>query len=676
MIAPVLTPQARGLIRDIWGGFAPPPRLTLSEWSDRERVLSSDTAAEPGRWKTSRFEPLRGVMDSITSNQRTAVMKAAQLGFSEILLNVCGYHIDQDPAPILVVQPNTEPMAKDFSADRLAPMIRDTPCLRRKVADEKSRDSKNTILNKTFPGGNISITGANSPTGLRSKPKRVVLFDEVDGYLSSSGSEGDPILLGTKRAANFWNRRIVYISTPTTKGLSRIEKLFEESDKRYYHIACPRCSEPHVLRWSNVKAVKEDNRLSRFICPVCSGEYTNSEKNIAVKNAPIELKEWFKSQGMDSSWIPSDPIKSPGPHNPNGIAGFHISELYSSWRTLAEIVHDWYEAQGDQEQLQVFINTVLGELWVEGGAAVDEHTLAKRCEPWADKVPERVMMITCGIDVQPDRLEMEVVGWCAGEESWSIDVNVIDGDPDIEEGQEGSPWDKLTEYLRQKWDHPRYGPRSIEWTCIDTGGTGTNTTSVYKYVRRHRGDRVFAVKGRGGEGIPVVSRPSKKGTGRKAQFGINLYTVGTDLAKSIIYRRLRLDDQGPGYCHFPQGRDLKYFEQLTSEKIVTTYIKGMAKRSFHLPGGKRNEALDCRVYAFAALQMAGVKWDALAYRLKQVPVRQYQIKEISKGKEALPPDREENTAQDTRTPREDITPKPLNRRRVQRGNFIFSWRGH
>ena len=227
-----------GLCRDC---LKVPPRLTISEWSDRERMLSSDTAAEPGRWKTSRFEPQRGVMDSITRNQRTVVMKAAQLGFTEIILNTVGFFMDQDPCAVLVVQPNVNPMAQDFSVDRLAPMLRDTPCLRAKVGEAKGRDAKNTKLNKSYPGGNVSVTGANSPTGLRSKPKRVVAFDEVDGYGLSSGKEGDPVLLGIKRAANFWNRRIILISTPTVKGLSRIENEFEKSDKRYYHVPCPRC---------------------------------------------------------------------------------------------------------------------------------------------------------------------------------------------------------------------------------------------------------------------------------------------------------------------------------------------------------------------------------------------------------------------------------------------------
>ena len=609
-------------------------------------------------------------MDSITANQRTAVMKAAQLGFSEILLNCIGYHIDQDPAPMLVVQPNKEPMAKDFSADRLAPMIRDTPCLNRKVSEEKSRDTKNTILNKTFPGGNVSITGAESPAGLRSKPKRVVLFDEVDAYSPSAGNEGDPITLGEKRAANFWNRRFVYISTPTIKGLSRIEKLFEQSDKRYYHIPCPRCGAAHVLKWANVKYEKESARSARFICPECAGEYSNSEKNIAVKNAARLL-------GYEP-WIASEPSKSPGPHNPNGIAGFHISELYSSWRSISEIVHGWFEATGDPEQLQVFFNTVLGELWVEGGLALDEGTLEKRCEDWVTAIPEKAMILTAGADVQADRIEIEVVAWGPGEESWSLDYKVFHGSPDIEEGQEGSPWDLLTDYIRQPWQHPLYGARTIEWTCIDTGGTDSNTTSIYKYARRHRGDRIHAVKGRGGEGVPVISKPSKKGTGKKALFGVDLYMVGTDLAKTIVMRRLRLDSPGPGYCHFPAGRSLKYFEQLTAEKPVTIYKNGFPHRTFILEKGRRNEALDCRVYAFAALTMAGVKWEKLKWRLRNIasglsPQRVQSPEVLTQNQEEDSEETESQTAQDQGEGNDESAKKPIRPRR-RRSNFISAWR--
>jgi len=569
----------------------PPPKLTISEWADRERRLSSDTSAEPGRWRTSRFEPLRGIMDSVTENERTVVMKAAQLGLTEVGLNTVGYFMEQDPSSILYVMPNVQPMGRDFSVDRLAPMIRDTPCLRGKLSTD-TRDTTNTLLNKTFIGGNISITGANAPSGLRSKPKRVVFFDEVDGYPVSAGNEGDPVNLGIKRTANFWNRRIAMISTPTVKGLSRIEIEFEKSDKRYFNIRCPHCDELHVLRWQNVTWKDGDPKTAKFQCPHCEGYYNNAQKNAAVRKG---------------HWIATAPFK--------GIAGFHISELYSSWRSISEIVTDFLAAKDNPEQLQVFINTVLGELWVDGGVPLDAHALLNRCEPYENEVPDRCLILTAGVDTHPDRLQVEVVGWAGGEESWSLSYHTIYGDPEIPEGQPKSPWTSLTDYLRRTWQHPIYGDMIVEWACIDTGGQ--NTQAVYDYVRRHKGDRFFGIKGRGGEGVPIIGKPTRGRTGKKARALIDLYTVGTDQAKNIIYRRLRIEDPGPGYCHFPQGRSLEYFEELTVEKIVTTYVKGYPVRSFVCPKGKRNEALDLRVYAFAALTLAGVQWDRLAYRMKQ-----------------------------------------------------------
>lgn len=643
-----LTPGLRRLMRSFARGMKPPPKLTLSQWSDRFRILSSDTAAEPGRWRTSRFEPMREIMDSITKNQRTAVMKAAQIGATEIVLNACGYYMEQDPSPILVVQPNVQPMANDFSVDRLGPMIRDTPCLRKLMGNDKSRDTSKTKLNKTFPGGNISITGANSPTGLRSKPKRCVFFDEVDGYGLSSGREGDPILLGTKRAANFHNRRIVLISTPTIKGLSRIEKEFEKSDKRYFHIPCPHCDFEHILKWPNVIYDDDDPSTARFRCPNCSQDFSNAQKNSAVRKG---------------RWIATAPWK--------GVAGFHVSELYSSWRTIHEIVNDWIESDGDQEQRQVFINTVLGELWVDGGAPLDEHALAKRCEPYGSEVPDRVLILTAGVDMQPDRLEVEVVGWAAGNESWSIDYYVIYGNPDIPEGEEGSPWDKLTAYLRKRWEHPLYGDMIVSWACVDTGGAGNNTQSAYEYLRRHKGDRWYGIKGRGGDGVPVIGRPSKRGTGKKGARPIDLYTIGTDTAKSIIYRALRLDTPGAGYCHFPTGRELSYFQQLTVEKVVTTYVKGFPKRHFECPKGSRNEALDCRVYAFAALTLAAPQFDKIAYRLKQrakpLPTRPTGAPKLAVKSEP----QEENRAEEKAEPLSESRRKPRTRRRA--GGYVSSW---
>lgn len=586
-------------------------------------------------------------MDSITENEHTVVIKAAQLGFTEIILNACGYFIDQDPSPILVIQPNVEPMAQDFSKDRLAPMIRDTPCLRHKIADAKSRDTSNTILNKTFPGGNISITGANSPTGLRSKPKRVVLMDERSAYPASSGTEGDPAKLAIKRAATFWNRRIVEISTPGIKGFCPIERVFEISDKRYYYIPCPHCGEFHRLTWGNVVWQKDKPETAKIECPHCRWTYNNSLKNIAVK------------KGV---WIATQPGKK--------IAGFHISEIYSSWRTLEELVIDFLEAKDNPELLKVFVNTVLGETWEDAGEVIHANDIEARAENYPAPVPDRAMVLTCGVDVQPDRLECEVVGWGGGEESWSIDYHVIHGDPDIPEGAIGSPWTQLTDYLRKTWKDAFGVEFSIEATCIDTGGA--NTQAVYKYVKTKRGMRVYGIKGQGGEGLPIVGTPQRKRSGKKTGRPIDLYPVGVDQAKHILYRRLRIKEPGPGYCHFPAGRSADYFRQLVAEKIVTKYVKGFPRREFKKKDGERNEALDVRVYAFAALALRGPIWDKVAMRIKMMRAKLVPVISAEAAKPE-PEDPEDETSTEVEDPPE-AGPRKRKKRTRRRGGFVQAWR--
>ncbi len=654
----IQAPESEALIelfRCIAATVRPPPKLTVSEWADKNRRLSSEASSEVGQWRTSRAEYQRGMMDATGDPTvwKTVFMTSAQIGKTEIVNNIVGYHIDHDPGPILVVQP-TKAFAETWSKDRLAPMLRDTPCLKGRVADVKSRDSGNTITHKAFPGGHISCVGANAPTDLAGRPIRILLEDERDRYPASAGTEGDPGKLCEKRTNNFWNRKIVVTSTPTIKGLSPIERDYESSDKRRFYIPCPNpeCEEPHLLQWANVIWDKGAPETARFKCPHCSFEYGNGQKNRAVAKG---------------HWRATAPFK--------GIAGFHINELYSPWRTIEQIVNDFLLSKDSPELLKVFVNTVLGETWEEGGLSINEHDLEQRCENYAAPVPGRVLLLTAGVDTHPDRLEMEVVGWAGGEESWSIDTHVIWGDPDIPEGEPHSPWTDLTAYLRKAWKHELYGEMSIDWTCIDTGGQ--NTQAVYAYVKRHKGDRFFGIKGLAGEGVPIVGTPQRKRTGKKARLPIDLYIVGTDQAKNIIYRRLRLDDHGAGYCHFPKGRPIEWFRQLTAEKITTEYKRGFPRRTFTKPSGARNEALDCRVYAFAALTLASPQFDKIAFRLKArrkpLPTRPEPKESIVAIEEDPPPESVEleASAQEEQPSKPQAKRKPPRPRR--RGGFVGNW---
>lgn len=504
-------------------------------------------------------------------------MAAAQTGKSEALLNLIGYHIDLDPAPILIMQPSLE-MARAFSQDRItAGLIDTTPCLRGKVADAKAKDSGNTILSKSFPGGHVTLVGSNSPASLASRPIRIVMCDEVDRYPASAGEEGDPIALAKKRSATFWNRKIMLTSTPTVKGASRIEAAYEESDQRRYFVKCPHCGDSFAMTWHHVHWDEGNPKSACVVCEHCGVHWSDSDRHNAVRHG---------------EWIATAPF--------NGVAGFHLNALISPWVILSDLVEEFVSAKKDPMRLRTFINTALAETWEEQGDTVDEHTVAKRRENY-EGIPEDVVMLTAGVDVQDDRLEVEIVGWGMGEESWSIDYRVIYGDP-------SSPriWGQLDEIIQSKYDHPMGEELTIRATCVDSGGH--HTRAVYNYAKTRAGFRVFAIKGVGGEGKPIVGRASRNNVGK-----IPLYAVGVDTAKELHYARLKIDEPGPGYCHFPAVRDEEYFKQLTAEKLITKYHKGYPRRTW-VKTRTRNEALDVRIYAIAAFAILNINMDSLARR--------------------------------------------------------------
>ena len=502
-------------------------------------------------------------------------MAGAQLGKSEALLNIIGYHIEHDPSPILLMQPTVE-MAQSFSKDRITSgLLNTTPSIKGKVKDPRARDSGNTTLHKTFPGGAISLVGANSPAGLASRPIRVVLCDEVDRYPLSAGEEGDPVALATKRAMTFWNRKIVLVSTPTEKGASRIEAAYEESDKRRFYVPCPHCDEMQTLKWSGVQWSEKDPSTAMYYCEECGAGWTDAQRQKA-----ISLGEWRASL----------PFK--------GVAGFHISALYSPWVSLPDAADEFLKSKRDPMRLKTWVNTFLGETWEDQGEQVDEHDLINRSEDWGEELPDDVLLLTAGVDVQDDRLELEIVGWGRGEESWSIEYKTLYGDPSTAE-----LWMRLDSTLQQRFKHPTHGDMILRAACVDSGGHYTQ--QVYNYCRARSGRRVFAIKGIGGEGKPVVGRPSKNNIGK-----INLFPVGVDTTKELVYSRLKIADEGEGYCHFPTGRSEEYFRMLTAEKKVTKYFKGRPRREW-VKIRTRNEALDCRVYATAALGILNLNLEAV-----------------------------------------------------------------
>ncbi len=565
----------------------PPPILSVSQWSEKNMVLSADYSASTGRFRAYPYQ--NGIMDSMTDpkNKTVTVMKSARVGYTQILNNAFGYFIHHDPSPILIVQPRNSD-AEDHSKKVIAPMLRDVPALASLSGDPKSKISNQTILVKQFPNSSsVKLIGADSPGGFRRVTVRVVMFDEIDGYPSGgAGAEGDQIALGIKRTETFWNRVIILGSTPTNKGVSRIEKSWLNSDMRRYFVPCPHCQTYQVLEWGGVDTPHGIKWLRNEL-----GEYIEDSGYYACINGCVieeNHKEWMVRQG---EWRATAPFR--------GHAGFHIWSGYSllpnaGWSRLVE---EWLDVHKDPLQRKTFYNLVLGEPYEDrGDSALAESKLLERCEIWADEVPEGVGVLTAGIDFQYDRCEIEVVGWGRYEESWSIAYETIHGDID-----DPDFWGNIDRYLSKKFRGFDGRPFVIAAACLDSGGQEGHTQKVYDFCKARLGRRVWAIKGesaRGGQRSPIW--PTKKPTSRTKKT-YRPIILGVNTAKDVIRHRLHIEQAGPGYMHFPSDRDLGYFQQLTAERSVRKEERGQIYRVWELPAGRANEALDCRVYAYAAL---------------------------------------------------------------------------
>lgn len=499
------------------------------------------------------------------------VQSSAQIGKTEAVLNVVGFYIDQDPAPILVLQPTLE-MGQAFSKDRLAPMLRDTPALHGKVKDARARDSGNTLLHKTFPGGHITIAGANSAASLASRPIRVLLADEVDRYPVSAGTEGDPISLARKRTTTFWNRKVLLVSTPTIKGQSRIEAAYKESDQRQFLVPCPDCGEEQRLVWSQVRWPEGKPVAAEYCCEHCGVLWSDAKRWGAVRNGRWQASGEFE-----------------------GIAGFHLSELYSPWRALGETAADFLASKADPERLRTWVNTALGETWEDKGETVDSGRLGDLREPYGpDDLPDDVIFATAGVDTQDDRLEVEIVGWNEGEQSWGIGYHIIYGDP-----AQPTVWSELDEILRETYTTLSGRIIRVQAAAVDSGGH--HAEAVLRFCRERFRRRVYAIKGMAGQGKPIWPMRASKTKTRDSVF-----MVGVDTAKDTVYARFKIEPGNAGACHLPDdpatGYDDDWMEQATSEQRMTRYREGRPYTVWVLPKGRRNEALDCRVYATAAMK--------------------------------------------------------------------------
>lgn len=560
-------------------GIKPDPDLFVSDWADNHRMLPQKGSPEPGRWQTARTPYLREIMECISpssTTERIVFMKGAQLGGTEAGLNLIGFIIHRAPGPVLVIQP-TGDTAKAWSKQRLSAMIEVSPSLQGLIRDSRERDSGNTTLSKEFPGGILVIASAKSTARLRSMPVRYLFLDEVDEYDGEIGGQGDPVALAEKRTSNFAMRKIYLCSTPTFKSHSRIEREYENSDKRRYYVPCPHCEGKQVLKWAGIEWKKDgDNYLPE------TASYRCEHCGILI---PEHHKTWMLENGEWMAEAPGD----------GRVVGFHLSSLYSpiGWKSWADIVREFLEAhrrqkEGDHAPMETWINTVLGETWEDTVEQLDHEVLYNRCEQYGGKVPMGAAILTAGCDVQKDRIETEIVAWGRDEESWSITYRIFLGDTvkiDV--------WRELDSFLQETYEHESGTRLRVASACIDTG---YNTKQAYDFVRERQIRNIFAIKGSNQSGVPIISdRPPK----RQKMSKVHLFLVGTDAAKQSIYGRLKVEESGPGYMHFPESYNTEYFRQLTSERLV--FRKG--KRVWELIAGKRNESLDCRVYSLAALEI-------------------------------------------------------------------------
>lgn len=628
----------------------PPPHLSLSEWAEKHYRLSPETAAEPGRWRTLPYqlEPMDCVTDPAV--ERITWWKSARIGATlSVITNTIGYHIHHDPCPVLVVQP-TQDDAERYSKEGFTPMIRDCSALTGLIRERKGKSAAQTLCHKTYAGGVLSMVGAHSARGFRSTSRRVVIFDEVDGYPPTAGAEGDQIKLGIKRTEYYANRKIISVSTPTIEGVSRIKPMFYQGDQRRYHVACPHCGHAdylvfsrredgrgHWMRW------KDEPEKAHFVCSKSGCTIEHKDKHAMVTSG---------------EWVAAAPFR--------GHASFHLWAAYSFSpnATWGQIAQEFVDAKDNPEALKTFINTTVGETWQDRGEAPDWEKLYSRREDYtAGTVPAGVHFLTQGVDVQLDRFEYETVGWGLDKQNWSIDRGVIMGEPDAHGNhvKTAATWKKLAAHLERTFPGDDGRDFPVAMTAIDSGN---ETQAVYNFCRRYPMSRVIAVKGSGTEralvGLPGAVDVTVRG--KRHQRAYKVWPVGVAVAKSELYGWLKLPivpDGHPypdGYCHFPK-HPVEYFKQLTAEHLVPVKKRtGHVKHEWRVLPGRQNHGLDCRVYARAAASVQGLD--------RHIP-RDDRPRPVTK--------KAPKVADDDRRPSEpDRTPR---KKRAKKDNWITSGKG-
>lgn len=639
----------------------PESSLTVSQWAATYRYVSAERSARPGKWRNELVPYLVDIMDAASKPgvREVIFVKSAQVAGSECLNNVIGYYIHIDPSPIQYVC-EIESKARAWSTESLMPMIRDTPVLANLIEEPRTRDSSNTIEEKSFPGGHLAIGWATSAATLSSRPRRVMALDERDAFKPTG--EGDPAKLAEARTKTFPDAITFKVSTPRdrleleagappdARRYTPIELEYENSDKRKYFVPCPHCGEYQVLVWARVKWDEGKAGEAYYVC----------ESGCVIEH---EHKQEMLARG---EWRAGKPF--------TGRAGFHIWEGYSPFVTWGEMALNFLEAKKSRAALKVFINTSLAEGWEETTEQATTDDLIDRCEEFAVAVPRGVLVLTAGVDVQGNRLEVEIVGWGLDEESWSIGYHVLEGDP-----AQSQVWEDLKELLSRDYefevpvggesdeDAAQIVTTRVRATCIDSGGH--HTKQVYRFCHENKGRRVYAIKGANTPGKPLVSKYTMQG-----KPPVRLYTVGTETAKDTIAAHLLITEPGPGYCHFPDTRDESYFKQLRSERPVMRHERGKTYRRWEkIKASARNEALDLRVYAMAACAILNPKFRSIARRTR-VAAAESPVETTAATPQAV---EEVQTSAPEEQAAEEQLESPAPRRPPRRRghkNFATSWR--
>jgi phage terminase large subunit GpA-like protein len=555
----------------------PPPNLKPSEWAEQNVRVPIGNAV-PGLIRFDHAPYQREPLD-MTANpecQRITLMWSAQVGKTMLALCAQAFKIGQDPQSQIMMQPSQGDLST-WLETKFNPLVESNDQLQDLIAKPRAREGVNNQRMKSYPGGFLMFSWSGSPKTMRGRSAPFIVCDETDGYDKSQ--EGHPVSLLWQRAATFGDRRkLLEISTPTIKNASWIEDAYLQGDQRHFYVPCPSCEHRQQLTWSSVIWDEDQPETAKYTCTGCGVMWSDGERIAAIRRG-----EWRSSAEF------------------RGHASYHLNELYSCFRKLGDIAQSFIEKKRSGD-LQTFVNVSLAETWEESGDSVDQDMLEHRAEDWGDRWPDQVVTVVAGVDVQDDRLEVELVGVGRDEETWSLEYMVLPGDP-------SSPqvWADLDAVLFASYETQDGRELGVRATCIDTGGHHTQAT--YRYIKGRESRRVFGIKGVGGEGRPLVGRPSKNNIGK-----VRLYPVGSDTAKELVYGRLKITDPGPGYCHFPDDRDSEYFLQLTAEQLVTRYVRGHAKRQW-VKKRRRNEALDVRCYAMAALYISGINVNILADKI-------------------------------------------------------------